>query len=107
VARKTVRKAALRKVVDETSHIRGKSGVDGILREEVFQDSSGRLVKYNLAFIHFGLCPVDNGRVLGYDNAHGIHERHWMGSSDKVDFISYENTLARFLDEVAALREKI
>lgn len=81
--------------------------MDGILREEVFQDSHGRLVKYNLAFIHFGLCPVDNGRVLGYDNAHGIHERHWMGTAQEVDFTSYQETLALFRDEVAKLKEAI
>jgi hypothetical protein len=93
--------------VDETSHVRGKSGMHGIIREEVFQDSRGRLVKYNLAFIHFGLCTVDNGRVLRYENAHGIHERHWMGTAKEVDFTGYEQTLTRFLDEVAKLKEKI
>jgi hypothetical protein len=63
-------------------------------------------VKYNLVFIHFGLYQRDNGRVLGYDNAHGRHERHWMGSVVQASFISYERTLRRFLDEVAALKEK-
>ncbi|HEV2462423.1 MAG TPA: hypothetical protein VGT04_01350, partial [Acidobacteriaceae bacterium] len=65
----------------------------------------GRLVKYNLAFIHLGMCSVDNGRVLGYDNAHGIHERHWMGTVQEVEFTSYEQTLVRFLDEIAKLKE--
>ena len=64
------------------------------------------VVKYNLGFIHLGLCQQDNGRVLGYDNAHGHHERHWMGSKERVVFINYERTLRRFLDEVEALKEK-
>jgi hypothetical protein len=67
---------------------------------------AGAVVKYNLVFIHFGLCQQDNGRVVGYDNAHGQHERHWMGSMEPADFINYERTLRRFLDEVEALKEK-
>lgn len=105
VARKKAGEGSLWKVVDETSQVRCKSGMDGIIREEVFQNSRGRLVKYNLAFIHFGLCQIDNGRVLGYDNAHGVHERHWMGTVQEVEFSSYEQTLARFLDEVAEMKE--
>jgi hypothetical protein len=72
----------------------------------VFVDDSSALVKYNLVFIHHGLCQQDNGRVLGYDNAHGDHERHWMGRVECVDFISYERTVSRFLDEVEVLKEK-
>ena len=68
-----------RKVVDEIDQVRCKSGSHGVIREEVYVDDAGALVKYNLVFIHRGLCQQDNGRVLGYDNAHGHHERHWMG----------------------------
>ena len=64
------------------------------------------MVKYNLAFIHFGLCLVDHGRVLGYDNVHGHHERHFMGGVVRVPFHSYEEIRRRFLDEVARLKEK-
>ena len=75
------------------------------MREEVYVDDYEAVVKYNLAFMHFGLCQQDNGRVLGYDNAHGHHERHWMGNAERVDFISYERTLGRFLEEVQELKE--
>ncbi len=70
----------------------------------MYVDDAGAVVKYNLVFIHFGLCHRDNGRVLGYDNAHGHHERHSMGSVASVDFMSYERTLRVRLCEVA--REK-
>lgn len=58
------------------------------------------VVKYNLAFIHFGVCQQDHGRVVGYDNAHGRHERHFMGEVQEVEFTSYEVTLTRFQSEV-------
>jgi hypothetical protein len=73
---------------------------------ELYVDDAGAVVKYNLVFIHLGLCRQDNGRVLGYDNAHAHHERPWMGSKERVGFINYERTLRRFLDEVEALKEK-
>ena len=72
----------------------------------MYVDDAGAMVKYNLVFIHWGLCQQDNGRVLGYDNAHGQHERHWMGTVQPAGFISYERTLRRFLDEVETLKEK-
>jgi len=95
-----------RKAVDDIDQVRRKSGSYGIIREEVYVVEAAAVVKYNLVFIHLGLCQQDNGRVLGYDNAHGHYERHWMGSVQPVAFISYERTLRRFLDEVEALKEK-
>jgi len=95
-----------RKAVDEIDQVRCKSGSYGVIHEEVYVDGAGTLVKYNLAFIHFGLCQQDNGRVLGYDNAHGHHERHWMGTREPAGFLNYEQTLHRFLDEVETLKEK-
>lgn len=101
-----VKRGRTRKAVDDTDQVRCKSGSYGVLREEVYVDAAAAVVKYNLVFIHHGLYQADNGRVLGYDNAHGQHERHWMGSVKAVRFISYERTLRRFLDEVEALKEK-
>ena len=59
------------KVTDEIAAI-GCAAGDGLIREEVWKDSSGRIVRYNLAFINFHLFAEDNGRVLGYDTAHGL-----------------------------------
>jgi hypothetical protein len=44
--------------------VRCKSGSYGVIREEVYVDDAGAVVKYNLVFIHLGLCQQDNGRVL-------------------------------------------
>ena len=80
-----------RKVVDETTQVRCALG-KGIIREEVWQDSQGEVVKYNLAFINHALWAEDNGRVLGYDKSHGHHHRHYAGAEEKFSFISYEKS---------------
>lgn len=93
------------KVTDVEFHFRCLSGAEAIYREEVYVDSAGRVTKYNLAFIHFGVCQVDHGRVVGYDNAHAVHERHFMGEVETIEFTSYEETLKRFQAEVRHYRE--
>jgi len=95
----------LRKVVDETVHVRCRLG-KGLIREEVWQDSTGKVVRYNLAFINPWLSRRDNGRVLGYDNRHGRHHRHYAGSQQAFRFTSYERLIAHFLSEVRELRER-
>jgi hypothetical protein len=51
------------------------------------------VTRYNLAYINHSICHVDNGRVLGFDNAHDYHHRHYMGEVSAVAFNSYEATL--------------
>jgi hypothetical protein len=41
----------------------------------------------------------DNGRVLGYDNAHGYHHRHYMGRVEPFEFESYTSVLDKFQEE--------
>ena len=78
----------------------------GIIREEVWTGKDNRIAKYNLAFINHTQCKVDNGRVLGYDNAHGSHEKHFKGAVSRHVFTSYEALLETFFDEVRVLREQ-
>jgi hypothetical protein len=49
------------------------------------------MTRYNLAYINHVICGVDNGRVVGYDNAHGYHHRHLMGHVGPIEFVSYED----------------
>ena len=91
------------KVVDVSSVIRCAMG-RGILREEVWQNAEGEVVRYNLAFINHLLCSLDNGRVLGYDNRHGTHHRHRCGFVESVSYSDYDVLLEQFLDEVRELR---
>jgi len=76
----------------------------GILREEVWVDENGAVVRYNLAFLLPHLSGVDNGRILGFDNAHDAHERHFMGSVSAVGFTSYSAIANRFYREVEGVR---
>ena len=49
------------------------------------------------------MCHVDNARVLGFDNAHDYHDRHFMGEVTAVDFTSYEATLETLQQEWLAI----
>jgi len=98
-------KSNLRKVVDETTDVRCASGL-GRMREEVWQDKNGVVVRYNLAFINRYLTSRDNGRVLGYDNNHGYHHRHFMGETSAIETRDYGVIYDRFIDEVRELRKE-
>jgi hypothetical protein len=63
-------------------------------------------VKYSLAYINPGVCAKDNGRVLGYDNSHDHHHRHFMGTQEPFAFTRYEALAARFYREVRGLWRK-
>ena len=75
------------------------------MREEVWVDATGEVAKYNLAFLLPHLFGADNGRILGFDNAHGTHERHFMGQVSAVEFTSYSALAECFYREVDALRK--
>jgi len=49
-----------------------------------------------LALLLPHLFGPDNDRVLGQDNAHGTHERHYMGAVEPVQFKKYLATAKRF-----------
>ncbi len=73
-----------------------------ILKDEVWYED-GEVVAYNLAYINLRVCRVDHGRVLGYDNSHGFHHRHFMGKVEAVEYTSYPAQLKRFIREVHEL----
>ena len=105
MAKKTPKQPLGEKVVDETVMLkRPRRG--GRLREEVWQTPDGRITKYNLAYINHLVCRVDNGRVLGYDNSHEHHHRHFMGEVEAIEFDDYESLAARFRAEVHELWRK-
>jgi len=85
----------------ERFELRPKSG-GGILSYEVWgyvEKGKTVVTRYNLAYVNHAICQGDNGRVLGFDNAHGYHHRHFMGAIETVDFTSYEATQERFRQE--------
>ena len=78
----------------------------GVLSYEVWGlvvDGRTTVTRYNLAYVNPLIFPGDNGRVLGYDNAHDGHHRHYMGKTEPVQFNSFEDTLERFQKEWQAI----
>jgi hypothetical protein len=98
-------KRRLRKTIDEEALVFCASG-PGLVREEVWEDESGKIVRYNLAFINHFMMAVDNGRVLGYDNAHGKPHRHFYGAVEEISITGYEELAVMFRDEVRILRSE-
>lgn len=98
-------KDRLRKITDYRTAFRCAGGI-GTLREEVWVDGKGGVARYNLALSLPHLFTADNGRVLGYDNAHGIHEKHLKGHVRPVIFKGYVAMARRFYREAEAIRRK-
>ena len=85
----------------ERFELKPKSG-GGVLSFEVWvyvQKGQTVVTRYNLAYINQAMFRGDNGRVLGFDNSHDYHHRHYMGKVQAVEFISYAATLERFQQE--------
>jgi hypothetical protein len=82
------------------------AGGIGILREEVWADASGEVVRYNLAFPVPHLFHADNGRVLGYDNAHSVHERHYLGEVTPIEYQGHIALTEQFYREVSEWRRR-
>jgi hypothetical protein len=99
------RAAGPAKVTDEAAVIQCAAG-PGVIREETWEDAQGNLIRYNLAFINFHLCAKDNGRVLGYDTAHGRLHRHFAGKVEVIDPAPYDEVFERFLSEVDELKRR-
>ena len=82
----------------ERFELKPKSG-GGLLSYEVWgkvDKGFTTVTRYNLAYINPVVHAGDNGRVLGFDNAHDYHHRHFMGQVEAVDFESYQATVERF-----------
>lgn len=89
----------------ERFELKPKSG-GGLLNYVVWgykENGKITVTRYAIAYINDSICQVDNGRVLGFDNAHGYHHRHFMGAVEAVGFESYEATLERFQREWTGL----
>ena len=99
-------KRSLRKIIDELTPVRCAAG-RGLIREEVWQDVDGEIACYNLAFINHFLMSGDNGRVLGYDNGHGYHHRHFKGAVEPLESVDYPSLRERFIHEVRLLRKEL
>lgn len=93
------------KASDDSWVLPSKHG-NGLLRREVWVDAQGNVVRYNLAYINHAIFQGDSGRVVGYDNAHNYHHRHYMGAVEPVDYVSFEEIEDRFQADWIAFRSK-
>ena len=105
MAKKAGKRQFQEKIIDDTFLLkRPRRGAK--LREEVWQTADGKVTKYNLAYINHLVCRVDNVRVLGYDNQHDHHHRHFMGHAEPFKYAGYDVLMDRFLAEVEVLRKE-
>ena len=81
----------------------GRPRKGATLKEEVWQTDDGDVVKYSLAYINPRIYSLDNGRVLGYDNSHEFHHRHYIGTVQAIKFDGYETLASRFYKGVNEL----
>lgn len=89
-----------RKVVSEQFPVNRKRG-GGILKIEAWENEKGEIVKYSMAYINHLVFSGDNGRVIGYDNSHNFHHRHYVGEiTEDSDFINYQDLIGRFEREI-------
>jgi hypothetical protein len=95
------KKAAAQTTSIEVHRLKGKRK-GALLKEQVWFEG-GKVVAYALAYINLKRCPLDNGRVLGYDNSHNYHHRHFMGHIEPIVFISYQALVDQFYGEVYEL----
>jgi len=87
------------KVIDEQFIIPVKKG-GGIIKFEAWEFED-QIVKYNMAYINKNIYPNDNGRVVGYDNSHNFHHKHYFGQITELDdFVSYQELVQRFKNDI-------
>jgi len=95
------KKSSVRNTTIEIHRLKGKRK-GALLKEQIwFQD--GKVGSYSLAYVNSRLCFVDHGRVLGYDNHHNYHHRHFMGEVEAIEFTTYTALVERFIGEVHEL----
>jgi hypothetical protein len=86
--------------VSEQFPINPKKG-GGIVKIDAWENEQGKIIKYSMAYINHLIFSGDNGRVLGYDNTHDFHHRHYLGEITELDdFTSYYELVERFEKEI-------
>jgi hypothetical protein len=103
---KQAKKPFNRVVCDECTVLPKAKG-NGQLIRRISVGADNVVTRYSLAYINHNVCGVDNGRALGYDNAHDYHHRHYMGKVEPIEFISFEQVEQQFQQDFEVLYAKI
>jgi len=94
-------------LIEDDSITLHKSRGNGTLRRQVWCDDEGNVTRYSLAYINHHQFHGDNGRVLGYDNSHGYHHKHYMGTIEAINFINWSDIEKRFQEEFEVIHAQI
>ena len=84
------------KIIDEKYIVPIQMG-GGMIKFEAWE-SEGVVVKYNMVYINQKLYALDNGRVLGYDNAHNFHHKGMIIELD--NFTTYQDQVLKFREDI-------
>ena len=94
------RRVKFKKVVTEQFPVKPKRG-GGIVKIDVWENDQSEVVKYSMAYINHFIFSEDNGRVIGYDNTHNFHHKHYFGEISEVEnFTTYQELVERFEKEI-------
>ncbi len=87
------------KVIDEQFIVPTEKG-GGIIKFEAWEYKD-QVVKYNMVYVNKRIYPNDNGRVMGYDNSHNFHHKHYFGEITELDdFVNYQKLVQRFKNDI-------
>jgi hypothetical protein len=89
-------KRSRKDAIDPQRSIREQDETEDCWSESESTSSRPERLRVTLVDINGG---PDSGRILGYDNAHGYHHRHYLGKVEPVEFNTYEEIEARFEKE--------
>ncbi len=98
--KKVKTKNKLTKVVSEQHFVNSKND-GGVIKIEAWENNNGQIIKYSMAYINHSIYSGDNGRVLGYDNTHNFHHKHYFGEIIEIDnFVSFLKQVEDFEQEI-------
>lgn len=92
-------------LIENESYSPAKKRGNGLLKRQVWQNEKGQITRYSLTYINPNIFAGDNGRVLGYDNAHNFHHKHYLGNITPIEFTSFSDIEERFQREYEAIHE--
>jgi hypothetical protein len=93
-------------IIDDLHKISGKHG-NGQLRRRIWVDAAtGRVTRYQLAYLNPSLFADDGGRVVGYDHAADGLRRHYFGAVETIGFASHVEIEARFEQDWLTLKDR-
>jgi len=94
-------------LIEDDSITLHKSKGNGVLRRQIWVNNEGKVTRYSLAYINHLIYAGDNGRVLGFDNAHDYHHKHYMGNIEPVVFKTFSELEEQFQREFEVIHAKI